>query len=348
MATIRNSWDKLSRWQKGLFVAALCTALYALFGFLLLPGIVRYILVEKVSPALNRSVSVTDIRFNPFALTADVSGFAIAEKDGAEFIAFDSLHANVELSSLVRLAFVIREAKLEGPRMHIRLDENGQTNFSDLTAGSAEPRPDKAEGPILPPLVVEPFTVGNGTLTFEDQARGVSHVVDLINFELPRFSSRKKDWETFMTPTLSFRVNGAPFNLEGRTIPFSNSLKTEFDLNVVDLGLPQYWAYAMASKDLQLSRGNLSLETKLAFEQHEDALPTFSIQGTITGNDIELTDNGEPVLTAAKTQVVMDDISILNLRLGMHSVDLSNPYVKLVRDRNGNIKIGRASCRERV
>lgn len=37
--------------------------------------------------------------------------------------------------------------------------------------------------------------------------------------------------------------------------PFDNSLRTEFDLNVVDLGLPQYWAYALASENLQTRQG---------------------------------------------------------------------------------------------
>jgi hypothetical protein len=45
---------------------------------------------------------------------------------------------------------------------------------------------------MLLTLVVEPFTIGNGTLTFEGQTGG-SHVVDQIQFNLPRFSSRKKD-----------------------------------------------------------------------------------------------------------------------------------------------------------
>jgi uncharacterized protein involved in outer membrane biogenesis len=338
MNTLKDTWKKLIWWQKSLVVATICTALYAAFGFLLLPYIARYVVVEKVSPALNRQISVGEIRFNPFALTADISGLSIAERDGAgEFVAFDSLHADLELSSIPRLSLVVRNVSLEGPRIHIRLDENGQTNFSDLTGGPKEPSPQDPGEPMLLPVIVEPFTVGNGTLTFDDQARGVSHVVDRINFKLPRFSSRKKDWETFMTPTLSFRVNGAPFNLEGRTIPFSNSLKTEFDLNVVDLGLPQYWAYAMASENLELAKGLLNLETKLAFEQHEDALPTFSLQGTITGHDIELTDNGEPVLSAASTQIVMDDISILNLELGLNSVTLEKPFLRIVRGRDGSL-----------
>ena len=338
MPPIRQSWKNLFWWQKSLAITTCCVALYAAFGFLLLPRIASYVLVEKVAPTLNRQINVGDIRINPFAMTADVSDFAISEPDGnGEFVAFDSLHANLELASIPRLALVVRDARVDGPRIHIRLGQDGQTNFSDLTAGPADPEPDTSGEAMLLPLIVEPFTVSNGTLTFEDQARGVSHVVDQIQFNLPRFSSRKKDWETFMTPTLSFRANGAPFNLEGRTTPFSNSLKTEFDLNVIDLALPQYWAYAMARENLKLSKGFLNLESKLAFEQFEDALPTFSLQGTITGRDIELTDDGEPVLTAAKTEVVMDDISILNLRLGLSSVVLEQPYLRIVRLKDGSL-----------
>ena len=338
MTTIREAWKNLARWKKSLVVAACCVVLYAAFGFLLLPRIASYVLVEKVSPALKRQISVKEIRINPFAMTADVSDFVISEPDGSgEFVAFDTLHANLELASIPRLALVVREVSVDGPRIHIRLGQDGQTNFSDLTATPPKTEPENGDEPLLLPLIVEPFSIGNGTLTFEDQARGVIHIVDQIQFNLPQFSSRKKDWETFMTPTLSFRVNGAPFNLEGRTIPFSDSLKTEFDLNVIDLALPQYWAYAMASENLKLTRGFLNLESKLSFEQHEDTLPTFSLQGTITGSDIELTGDGEAVLSAARTEVVIDDISILNLKLGLHSVVLEQPFVRIVREKDGSL-----------
>lgn len=337
MPRIRDSWNKLTWWQKLLAVGATCIALYTAFGFLLLPRIVRYVLVEKVSPALNRQVGVDEIRFNPFALTADITGFALAEKNGTgEFVAFDALHANLELSSLLRLAIVVRDLRLEGPRVNIRLDPEGRTNFADLAGGTQEPAPEKSE-PLIVPLIIEPISVGNGTIVFEDQARGVTHVIDEINFLVPQFSSRKKDWTTFMTPTLSFRANGAPFNLEGQTIPFDNSLKTEFALNVMDLGLPQYWAYALANENLKLAKGTLSLENKLVFERHEDSLPTFSLQGTVTGRDIELTDDGEPVLSAAAAEIVLDDISILNLELGLRSVSLESPFIKLVRKKDGNL-----------
>ncbi|NLW80298.1 MAG: hypothetical protein GXY42_01285, partial [Desulfovibrionales bacterium] len=197
MATTRDSWNTLTWWQKLLVAGAGCIALYAAFGFLLLPRIARYVLVDKVGPALKRQVSVHDIRFNPFALTADVAGFSIAEKDGkGEFVAFDALHADLELSSLLRMAIVVRDLRLEGPRINISLDKDGRTNFADLAGGPQEPAPEKS-GPFIVPLIIEPVSVGNGTIVFEDQARGVTHVVDEINFLVPQFSSRKKDWTTF-------------------------------------------------------------------------------------------------------------------------------------------------------
>ncbi len=338
MTPLRDSWKILTWWQKSLTVLACGTALYALFGFLLVPRIARYVLVEKVSTVLHRQISVTEIRCNPFTLTADINGFTLHEKDEpGEFVAFDRLHANLELSSLFRLAVVVRDIRLDGPRMHIRLNEDGQTNFADLTATNETAASETQSKSAIVPFIVEPFSVGNGTVVLEDRIKNVTHIVDQIEFQVPHVSSRKKDWETFTTPSLSFRVNGAPFNLQGQTIPFHNSLKTEFALDMVDLGLPKYWTYVPARPELQLARGSLALQSRLSFEQHEDSLPTFSLQGTVTGSDIELTDNGTPVLSAARTEIVMDDISILNLQLGLRSVTLEQPFLKVVREQDGSL-----------
>jgi uncharacterized protein involved in outer membrane biogenesis len=43
------------------------------------------------------------------------------------------------------------------------------------------------------------------------------------------------------------------------------------------------------------------------------------------------------VLTAARTEIVMDDISILNLQLGLSSVTLEQPYLRVVRHKDGSL-----------
>ncbi len=338
MTALATLWNNLARWQKNTLILTCVVTVHALFGFVLLPHILRYVLVEKVSPLLSRQISVDEIRCNPFALTLDVRGLSVAEKNGTgEFVGLDTLHADVELSSLWRLAIVLRDIRLDGPRLHASLDENGQANFADLITAPQEAPAEKDARSVLVPVIVEPFSIGNGTLVLENRVLDATHVVDRIDFQVPRFSSRKKDWETFMTPDLSFRVNGAPFTLRGRTIPFHDSLKTEFKLNVVDLPLPQYWVYATAARGLTLARGALSLNNTLTFEQHEDALPTLSLRGSITGQDIELTDQGDVVFSAPRTEVLLEDISLLNLRLNIKSVSMDSPFLRIVRRQDGTL-----------
>lgn len=336
MTALATFWNSLVRWQKNTVILACVLTVHALFGFALLPHIIRHVLVEKVSPLLNRQVRVDEIRCNPFALTLDLRGLSVADKDGSgEFIGLDGLHADLQLSSLWRLAIVLRDIRLDGPRLHVRLDENGQPNFADLTAGSDQSQ--EPSTPLAIPLIVEPFTIDAGLLSLKDQTHDATHVVDQISFRVPRFSSRKKDWETFMTPTLSFRINGAPFTLQGRTIPFHDSLKTQFDLDVADLDLPRYWPYVPAAKDLKLARGMLTLNASLTFEHHEGGLPALSLHGRLVGQGLELTDQERVVLAVPRAEVVMEDLSILNQRLALKSVTLDKPFLHVARRPDGTL-----------
>jgi len=334
MGKVQQTWNTFLWWQKSLTYATILLFLYTLLGFILVPQITYYVLEKKLAQSLDRNIQVAEVRFNPFTLTAQIAGFSIQNKEAStELAGFDSLHARLGFSSLVRLALVIYDVHLDAPRLNLALDKDGQTNIKDLTTTTEQKdAPESEHSPL--PLIVEPLNITNGTLTFEDQNRGISHILDQINFSLPKFSSRQKDWETFMSPTLSFCVNGAPLHLEGRTMPFSHTLRTEFDLQAAHLTLPQYWTYAMARQNLQLLQGELDIESQLVFEQHENKLPTFSIQGQITGQNIKLVDAQDQVLFLPQVQMKIDDISILNQHLKLGSLNIEEPFIKIVRHKD--------------
>lgn len=331
MKNVSQAWKQLVWWQRYLAYIGTVLLLYTLFGFVLVPKIARYVLEDKVAQSIDRKIQVTDIYFNPFTLTTNITSLTVLDKNNnTELAGFDGLHANLKLSSLLQLALTVRDIRLDGPRLHLWLDKNGRTNIEDLTTPAKTTNSTKPDRYLLP-LILETVSITNGTVTFEDQAREINHVVNQINFTLPKFSSRQKDWETFMSPTLTFCVNGSPFHLEGQTMPFSNTLRTEFTLQVTHLTLPQYWNYAMTKDNLQLIKGTLDLEMQLVFEQHENSLPTFSIQGTGTGHDIELADENDSVLTLPQIQIQVNDISILNQRLELGYVEIKEPIVKITR-----------------
>jgi hypothetical protein len=62
-------------------------------GYFALPPLVQSTLVEKLSEALHRPVTVDSISINPYALSLQVVGLAIQEKGGGEkVLGFDRLY----------------------------------------------------------------------------------------------------------------------------------------------------------------------------------------------------------------------------------------------------------------
>ena len=124
------------------------TLVFALFGFFVLPPVVKSIAIEQASKFLHRPVVVKQVRINPFAMTLDVEGLSINEREGDElFAGFDSLHVNFESVSLVKRGLVIGEVRLVNPKFHVvRLSDN-RYNFSDLLEQAAsEPKAPKTQG----------------------------------------------------------------------------------------------------------------------------------------------------------------------------------------------------------
>lgn len=330
MASAVSFWKNLVRWQKNILALACVLTIYALLGFFCVPRLGHYILENQVADFLQRQVRVEEIRCNPFALTLDLRSLSITDKNSTkEFIGLDGLHLDLELSSLWQLALVLRDIRLEGPRLHICLDEQGQLNFADLVTGSEEPSEPTRTTPL--PLIIEPFVLEQGAITFTDNMHNSTHVVDRIDFRVPHISSRQKDWKTFMTPALSFQLNGAPFMLQGRTIPFDNSLKTQFDLDGLDLDLSRYWSYVPVVDDLRLVAGTLALNLSLIFEQHAGGLPTFSLSGHILGQDINLADETGSVLTAPRLEIALEDISVLKQHVVVQNISVDQPLMRVVR-----------------
>jgi hypothetical protein len=66
---------------------ALAMLVFSVLGFLALPLLAKWVLVDQLSKALQRPVAVESVRINPYTLSVQVAGFAIQEKGGGETVA---------------------------------------------------------------------------------------------------------------------------------------------------------------------------------------------------------------------------------------------------------------------
>ncbi len=153
---------KLVRWIFWLLV------FYAIFGFLILPPIIRLVAVKVLTKQLGREVSIEKIKINPFVLSTTVDGFMIKEKDGSPFISWDEVYVNFQLSSFFGKAWVFKEISTTKPYVHVQMNKDYTFNFSDLLAKFATnsaPSP-KASQPLA--LHVERFHIGGATAALAD------------------------------------------------------------------------------------------------------------------------------------------------------------------------------------
>jgi hypothetical protein len=157
---------KLVRWIFWLLV------FYTIFGFLILPPIIRLVAVKVLTKQLGREVSIEKIKINPFVLSTTVDGFIIKEKDGSPFISWDEVYVNFQLSSFFGKAWVFKEISTTKPYVHVQMNKDYTFNFSDLLAKFATnsappsaPSP-KASQPLA--LHVERFHIGAATAALAD------------------------------------------------------------------------------------------------------------------------------------------------------------------------------------
>ncbi|HSC17103.1 MAG TPA: DUF748 domain-containing protein, partial [Gammaproteobacteria bacterium] len=188
----------LRRYRRLGVVAAALLGSYALAGFLLVPWVVQRTAVASLAESLQRPVRVDGVSFNPFALSAEIRGFVVAEVDGSRVFAFERLYANLQASSLLRWAWTFRELHLEGPALEVIRDADGALNLARLApraeTGAAAP-PAQTAPAAAPRLVVGELVIARGTVHVEDRlpATDFETVIGPVNVEMFDLSTLPDD-----------------------------------------------------------------------------------------------------------------------------------------------------------
>src|SRR5690606_34752301 len=121
--------------------------LLGLFGWLVLPGIVKSQAEQRLTDMLHRPTTIGKVEISPYAMRMTVRDLKMMEpaSDSGQpseqvFASFDALTVNLSLQSLFRFAPVVEQLKLETPYVHLVRNEDNGYNIDDLLAlGGDEP-----------------------------------------------------------------------------------------------------------------------------------------------------------------------------------------------------------------
>lgn len=307
---------------------AIVFGVLVLLGFFVLPPVVRAQLVARLGEALQREVAVERVRFNPFMLSLTVEGLRVRERGSETVVAgFDRLHANFQLSSLLRGGPVISELSLDGPQLRVVRQPDRRYNFSDLLERQAAPPEPAADAP-LPRFSLANIRVTNGRIDFDDRLFDEQHALAGITLGLPFLSSLPHHLESFVEPAFAATLDGSPIELKGRSKPFADSTESELQLAVDDLQLAQYLDYLPLAVPARLTAGALDSDLTLRFRQSADAPATISLAGSLAlkGLAVEEAD-GQPLLAFERLDLALGSLDLPARQARIDRVALLAPVV---------------------
>jgi uncharacterized protein involved in outer membrane biogenesis len=318
--------------------------MFAIAGFLILPPILKSVLTGKLSELLQREVTIQEIRVNPFALSARVTGFSIKDRGSSEpFVSFEELYLNLEAISLFKGGPVLSEILLKAPHATIIRNKDLTYNFSDLLEAFGAKPPDKPK----PPPESKPlrFSLNNiqildGGLDFKDLPKDTDHTVRNLTITIPFVSNLPSFVDIHVQPSFQATVNGTPVVLTGKTKPFRDSHETQLDIEMNGIDIPRYVEYIPVELKFKILSASLDSKLALSFIQYPDKGPALVVAGRVALNKLAITDLTErPLLRFPLLDVTIESVDVFAKKVSLTSVLLQSPEAHLWRDRSGILNL---------
>jgi len=277
------------RWSFPLVALALL-GLYAVAGFVILPGMLRSSLVRWGSQQLEMTVRIDLVRCNPFTGRLVIAGFEAVPPGKNSPILLGWREADLLLapSSLWRRALIVKSLRLDAPVVHLVRQTDQQYNlerlFPWLPLGDPSGRPGGG-------YALHNITVSGGRLVFEDQPQGKTHLVDELSLTLPSLATIPSTVRSTQQPGFSARINGSSLRFSGGAAGAGpEGTRLGFQLQQLDLVQYQtYWPWPVPG--LVLRGGTADSTLALVFHGARGA-SRLTVDGTVELREV-LLERGE-------------------------------------------------------
>jgi uncharacterized protein involved in outer membrane biogenesis len=328
------------RWKQILLGIIIFFAVFTLVGFFVLPPILKSVLTNQLSKNLHREVTIKQIKINPYALSITVRGLMVKDKGRSEtFVACEEIFLNLQSLSAPRMALIFSEIKLKQPYVNIKLNEDMSFNFSDLIEKKEAKPPEKAKSTPLR-FSLNNIQIENGSVDFFDEPKQTKHTVRELNIGIPFLSNIPSYVQRYVQPHFSAKINGTPYKLEGETKPFADSLETSLDININDLNIPYYLAYAPMKMNFKIVSAYLDTQAKISFIETKDKKPKLTVTGNVSLKKIAVDDGqNKPLLRLPLFAISIAPSEPLSKIIHLSKVSMQSPELEIRRDEKGTLNV---------
>jgi hypothetical protein len=333
----------MGRYRRYLIALAVILVLvgaYAAAGFWAVPHFARSAAQNFVKTHYGRTLSIGEIRFNPFTLKLDVSDVSLPDADGKTLLSFAHLHVALQMASIWRLGPSFREILLDKPYVRAVLRRGGELNLADLGKGfPAQPKKPQAKESKPIRLYIGRLAVTGGSSTFEDFTRADPFKADFnpITFELRDFSTVGNRGNDYALTAAS--EDGERFNWSGtlQLAPLSSQGRFE----ITDLRARTIWDYIRDLVPLELDSGLIGVKGDYELSTGGGPLAVKVAVHNTTVTDLGIKPKGAQQDYVKLAKIEVDDTRI---DVSKHSVDvakvtLSGGNVQVWMDEQGHLNL---------
>lgn len=327
-------WFK-RHWILLVSIAALLLT-YTLLGFFLVPYLARNAIEGYVQNDMQRRVTIGDITFNPFTLTARAQRVALAEANGEPIASVGALLVNLELSSLFHLAPTFKEVRIDQPRVHLVILPDRSVNLAKLAPKkSAEP----AKPTAIPHIRIGSFAVHRGSLAFEDRSREELFTTTLtpIEFALADFRTEPRYENAYHFSASTPQHESFEWTGEFSVQPVGSTGR----FNVNRLQATTIAAYLQDTLPFDLRSGSLDITGSYALKL-EGGLDLNIKLPTVKTQDVALApreDGAQPWITLKSADVSDVALALATQRVTIGDITLNSAKVDVWRESDGQVNL---------
>ncbi len=285
-----------------------------------------------------------------FLILGDVAlrQFGVTDKRNRPLLKFPELRLTGARLEPFAPAYRIGEVVLVAPEVDIQRDRQGRLNVLDLIPPKKEPSGGKKQAASPPTLVqVDSLQIESGTCRVRDDkpAQPVRFALNRLNLDVKRFSTAKDNRsELDLTADLdrrgSIAVSG-PFAIA----PFS----ADWKVRLGRIGLRTFQAYFNDRLRIDVTRGDVSAEGKLAVGLKDGKDPTFRYAGRLLVADFHSIDQHRAEDLLHWKSLYFNDIRAVSnpLSVDVRQIALANFFTRIVINRRGELNLQHLMAEEK-
>ncbi|HET6983384.1 MAG TPA: DUF748 domain-containing protein, partial [Myxococcaceae bacterium] len=333
--------DRVRRRRRLLLVLASLLVLYTVFGFLILPLIVRRQLEKRLTAALHRETTVARVRTNPYALSVTIDGLLVKAADGSPFLSWDRLYVNLGAWRIIKREVSLDEVYLRRFHARVALDRKGDLNFQDLldesSSSDTTPPSEQKKRPLV--FAVQKLGIEQAQIDFSDRSRRQPFDTTVGPFDINLHGFRTLPESTSPYSFSGRTESGETFSWAGNLL--TEPLRSIGTITFDGLRLSKYSPYYEQEVGFDIRDGLLGLKTVYTLEWGPEKHLLRIADGAISVRTLVLgiPGNNQPHIQLPVADVGGIGIDVVGRTARVESVVLKEAVIRSRRNSDGRFDL---------